>query len=845
MEPLSQDDPRRLGPYYVIAGLGPDAGEVPATARHFIARGAAGDRTVVLTAPSQELADDVAYRERFLAEAENARLLGGGRPPLWLAPVVEVSGGGTGQPWSATPFLPMLSLPAALEANGGPLPVRTVRALGAALAETLAEVHTAGFVHAGAAPGTVYLAGDGPRLMGYGAVRAAAPDGEARVGLPGLEDDALPPEQAAGGRPRPLGDIFALGAVLAYAATGRRRPDAEDLPEELRAALVRCLAQDPADRPTARALLDELMSGIRVPLPRSIVSPPAGAPLTVVDAGSVGPDGGAAWGPDGGAEPGAGLGSTALDSAGGVSRAARALGPGWLPGRLVAALSELSSAVLAAEIEPAEAPSPVTSGVPVAPGAAVHRAEAERGAAHSAVSGHGPVHGARTGAEGKADGASSRKTFGRFLSPSRKTFGPSLSPSRRRLLLGAAGGTAGLAVGGGATWLATAPDSPAPLTPAQRLAAHRPRRRLPGAPPTPLWRYDVKGVASAYAPLVWRDEVAVLTGKRAVVGIDLRTGKRLWTRDGLRPAGQPWVADGDVLVVPGDGLVALEPRTGHIQWHSRDFRQGARSSFTGLLAVAGSTVWFTATVRGEGGGANGGRVVVAYDVRERAELWRGPVPAGLDEGHLLKDALVVMAGGDQDGTAAKRAVALSRDHGKELWQRVYPGMTAKGLVATDARRTLIAALGTTLRGFDAAQDKAALWSVSSKGKGPEGRPADFGLPLVHGKTVYVADGGFALHAIEAASGEIQWQRAYGFVMKVLAAPRTPDTLVSPAGHRVLVAGDAEVDAFDAEDGSLLWRFTDAGADPSPRAQSPRRKVALTDGRVVVAGSGSVYALPLD
>ncbi|MEV5777242.1 hypothetical protein AB0L49_39480 [Streptomyces antimycoticus] len=98
--------------------------------------------------------------------------------------------------------MPMLSLPAVLEANGGPLPVRTVRALGAGLAETLAEVHTAGFAHAGAAPGTVYLAGDGPRLMGYGAVRAAAPDGEARVGLPGLEDDALPPEQAAGGRGR-------------------------------------------------------------------------------------------------------------------------------------------------------------------------------------------------------------------------------------------------------------------------------------------------------------------------------------------------------------------------------------------------------------------------------------------------------------------------------------------------------------------------------------------------------------------------------------------------------------------------------------------------------------------
>lgn len=824
MEPLSQGDPRRLGPYHVIARLGPGAGEVTAVECHFIARSAAGDRTVVVTAPPHELVDDVAYRERFRAEAENARLLGGGRPPLWLAPVVEVSGGGTGQPWSATPFLPMLSLPAVLEANGGPLPVRTVRALGAALAETLAQVHTAGFAHAGLAPGTVFLAGDGPRLVGYGAVRAAAADGEARVGLPGLADDALPPEQAAGGRPRPLGDVFALGAVLAYAATGRRRPDAEDLPEELRGAVARCLARDPADRPTAGALLDEMMRGVRVPLPPSAVRAPAGAPQTVVDAGSAGPNGGAAWG----AAPGPG--PTALDGSGGISRAAGALGPGWLPGRVIAALSELSSAVLAAEIEPAEAPSPAPADVPVGTGTAAHRAWPERGAAPSAAPGPGPVH--EAGAAARTGGASSGKAFA-----------PSLSPSRRRLLLGVVGGTAGVAVGGGATWLATAPDAPAPLTQAQRLAAHRPSRRLPGAPPTPLWRYDVKGVASTYAPLIWRDAVAVLTGKRAVVGIDLRTGKRLWTRDGLRPAGQPWVADGDALVVPGDGLVALEPRTGRVRWRSNDFRQGARSSFTGLLAVDGGTVWFTATVRGERG--TGDRVVVAYDVHERAELWRGPLAAGLNEGHLLKDALVVMAGGDREGAGTKKAVALSRDRGKELWQRVYPGMTTKGLVTTDARRTLIAALGTTLRGFDADRDKAALWSVGSKGKGPKGRPADFGLPLVHGKTAYVADGGFALHAIEAATGEIRWQRVYGFVMKALVAPRTPDTLVSPAGRRVLMAGDAEVDAFDAEDGSLLWRFTDAGADPGPRSPSSRRKVALTDSRVVVAGSGSVYALPLD
>ncbi|RNG31110.1 serine/threonine protein kinase, partial [Streptomyces botrytidirepellens] len=210
MEPLSRDDPRRIGPYHLIARLDPGAGDAAAMARCFIARGNGGDRTVLISAPPVASADDAGYRERFRAEAENARLLAGASRSRWTVPVVEISAdgtppgdsshsvGGTEPPWSASPYLPMLPLPAALESYGGPLPVRTVRAVGAALAEALDEVHTAGFTHAGIAPGTVFLAGDGPRLAGFGAVRAAGPDGEARAGLPGLDADALPPEQLAG-----------------------------------------------------------------------------------------------------------------------------------------------------------------------------------------------------------------------------------------------------------------------------------------------------------------------------------------------------------------------------------------------------------------------------------------------------------------------------------------------------------------------------------------------------------------------------------------------------------------------------------------------------------------------
>ncbi|MEU8823117.1 PQQ-binding-like beta-propeller repeat protein [Streptomyces sp. NPDC048636] len=757
MEPLTTDDPRRLGPYHLIARLTQGTGEITVTARQFIARSAGGARTVVLTTPLPEVADDPAGRGRFLAEAETARLLAAGQLPGWLAPIVELAGDPAESPWSATPYAPMLPLPAALEAHRGPLPPATVRALGAALAETLAGIHTAGTAHAGIAPDTVFVAGDGPRLAGFGAVRAAGPDGVTRAELPGVARALLPPEQLAGGRPRPLGDVFSLGAVLAYAVTGRPGPDVDTLPEELRDTLGACLAPDPADRPTAQALLDAWAGGLAPRVNRPAVGmPPAGWSATVRDRG-------------------------------GVSPAAALLGPGWLPGRVIAALSEQSSAVLDAEVDTARTPSPQETDAPATP---------DNG-------GEPP---------------------------------PSTGPSRRGLLVGAVCGTAGVAVGTAVTWTATAPDDPPPATRAERLAAaHRSHRRLKGTPPNPRWRYDVTGAAPAYAPLVWRDRVVILTGRTAVHGIDLRTGRRLWTRDGLRPAGTPWAADAETLLVPGDGLVVLDALTGRVRWRSKDYRRDAQAEFGRVLAVDRSTVWFTVTVdRGRSGDRH---AAVAFDVGTRHEAWRRTLPGGFTEGHLLNDALVLMGGGGKSG---RQAIAFARESGKRLWQRVYRGMGTEGFITSDGTSTLVAAAADTLRGFDLVHGSRGVWSLRSLSKDADGHLADFGLPYVHRKTAYVADGGYALHAVEARTGTVRWQRAYDFTGKIVAASDTPDTMVSPSGRRVILTSDTEVDAFDATDGALLWRFLDVG-EGGPR----RRRVALTDDTVVVVDGRGIYALPMD
>ncbi|MEU5129866.1 serine/threonine protein kinase [Streptomyces mobaraensis] len=335
MEPSGPGDPGRIGPYAVLgrldAWVGGDltAGGPPAAVRaaghRFVARSRDGDRTVILTTPPAGTDPD-----RFRAEAEAARRLFG----PWTAVVDEVgttaatsegTPGGDPAPWYTTPYVPSLPLPAALAAHGGPLPERTVRALGTALAEALAAVHTTGAAHAGVSPASVLLTSDGPRLTGYGAVRAATPPGPDGTGPVGLAPGTVPPEQLAGARPEPPGDVFALGAVLACAATGHTVPERDELPEGLRALVSACLARDPAHRPSVRRLLDELPG-----------TAPGFGPPPVMD----GP-------PE----------ATVVD--GGPSRAGTLLAPGWLPARVVAALVGQSAAVLAAEpAEPAEPASP-------------------------------------------------------------------------------------------------------------------------------------------------------------------------------------------------------------------------------------------------------------------------------------------------------------------------------------------------------------------------------------------------------------------------------------------------------------------------------------------------------
>ncbi|GCB47172.1 bifunctional serine/threonine-protein kinase/ABC transporter substrate-binding protein [Streptomyces sp. NL15-2K] len=276
MLPLTADDPEDIGGHRLLARLGAGGMGVVHLAR------TAGGALVALKTIRAEHAADPAFRTRFRREVTAVRGLTG----HWLVPVVAADTEAR-EPWLATEFIPGPSLVEAVDGFGA-LPVAAVRTLGSRLAEALTAVHAAGVVHRDVKPGNVLLALDGPRLIDFGIAHAAgataltAPD--AVVGTPGF----LAPEQAQAraGEVGPASDVFSLGCVLAYAASGRRpfgtgyaagvlfrtvheEPDLADVPGELRALIGACLAKDPTKRPTAAEVAAALRDP-RVSLARGI-----------------------------------------------------------------------------------------------------------------------------------------------------------------------------------------------------------------------------------------------------------------------------------------------------------------------------------------------------------------------------------------------------------------------------------------------------------------------------------------------------------------------------------------------------------------------------------------------
>lgn len=252
-----RNDPQRIGPYAVLRKVGGGGMGV-------VYLGVAGDQVpAAVKVIRPEYAEDPGFRRRFAQEARSsARVSGPG--------VAEVLAHGlnAAPPWLATEFVAGPSLGDAVRKR---MPV-DVAPLGALLAAALRRIHDKSVVHRDLKPSNVMLGAAGPVIIDFGIARAYEDTrltGTGAIGTSGY----IAPEYLGHGHFDTRSDVFALGAVLAFAALGHspygdghpaavnvrvlsQEPDLAGLDPALGDLLRACLAREPADRPTGRPWRD-------------------------------------------------------------------------------------------------------------------------------------------------------------------------------------------------------------------------------------------------------------------------------------------------------------------------------------------------------------------------------------------------------------------------------------------------------------------------------------------------------------------------------------------------------------------------------------------------------------
>jgi len=266
---LRPGDPRRLGDYQLLSRLGEGGmGTV------FLAEDERSGRLVAVKAIRPEFADEDEFRARFRSEVNRARQV----PPFCTAEVLDADPEHT-TPYLVVEFVDGPSLAEVVQEQG-PLTAGNLHSVAIGVATALAAIHGAGVIHRDLKPRNVLFSLGTPKVIDFGIARAFEATSQhtrtdqmvgtvAYMAPERFDSDSRGVTAAA--------DVFAWGAVVAYAGTGRtpfaadspaataariltQPPEVSGLPRPLRDLVTLALAKEPQDRPSAHELLEMLLS---------------------------------------------------------------------------------------------------------------------------------------------------------------------------------------------------------------------------------------------------------------------------------------------------------------------------------------------------------------------------------------------------------------------------------------------------------------------------------------------------------------------------------------------------------------------------------------------------------
>ncbi|MFG2313491.1 protein kinase domain-containing protein [Streptomyces tendae] len=744
METLQSDDPRELGGYRLLRRLG--AGGM---GRVYLAR-SPGGRTVAVKVVRPDLAADHDFRERFRHEVEIAKAVSG----RFTAPVADADPDAP-LPWLATSYVLGPDLTDVVAAHGA-LPERTVRALAAGLAAALRDIHAAGLMHRDLKPSNVLLAADGPRLIDFGIARAVDGSRMTQTGVVVGSPGYMSPEQAMGKDVGVAGDVFSLGSVLVFAATGRGafgdgttshagmlyqvvhgEPDLTDVPPSLLGLVRACLMKDPAQRPA----------------PGEIVAALAGQGI-----------------------------DAALHD--------------WLPSAVASTIATHAAGILDLEAPgtPRTAPRPE------------NHAATGFGPAPTMLDGASPTG---TAGHGTTPGGTPAPAYGTPL-PGTVHIGETAEPaparSRRRVLGLALGGAAAVAVaGGGIAWALASGDASgdAKGTPGAGTSGDPADGDFTtppaGVAPQPLWHKSAgKDSTSPRVPLLTHDGLLLVSGD-PLVAYDVRTGKARWTKAGIcRPGARLLFHDGKVFLADGDyegALVAYDVRTGEEAWRSR---LGKQLTVEDTIAIDDRNVYVTATDYGQSQSATEYRTAVAAVSHTTGrKTWiqhRDWGTKDYDVQGTASGKYLVYADSNLNLTVRDTAT------GGQVWTRKigdewsWQPTVANGLVFLP---------GDRLTALDVEKGGTA-WTLD-----PAGRRG-FDNPTVVDGVLYVSDHDDGVWAVNAKTGKRNWLCDELDVDGPESFRRVGSTLYGATG-----AVDGGIVALETRTGKLRWTYTDSKAVGEP------------------------------